>query len=406
MKVGILLAISLAFWLGGCATLTSMPQHMAPIKVVEETDGNLCGPAVREKTDLALSLAPAIIGPVVDSIGQALVDASGKDSQVVTTDTRYQTYFYNYNPTATNSLLIYSKARCFTVKTAARASDPSREPAKNASFSLTFSIAASRDRTAFLVQPRSLTYPAALGDRSEAVLTATVDFAGADGKTFASLAIPLNATPRVTPYTAADFDGIESAWATLPSLPDPVKTMMSTYESVQKKIDSDKAVIDTPVDLKGTPAQRRAASKARKDLEDTAEALRKANQVVLDRIKINTPVTVHVTLTETRTYNEFLAAVGTALKSQKGAITTATTDALFPTPKTPEQTSAQITKVGTYWAARYDFEQKVQAYQTAPEAGKPAAKAAVIAAKYTALAAAAAASIAIPADDELNSFAN
>jgi hypothetical protein len=406
MKMRTLLVLPLTLWLGGCATMASSPQHMIPIKVVDETKANLCGSDVRESGGLPLSLAPAIIGPIVDSIGQALADASGKDSQVVTTDARYQTYFYNYNPAADVSLLIYSKAHCFTVKSAARASDPAKQPASNANFSLTFSVAASRDRTAFLVQPRYLIYPAALSDRSEAVLTATVDFAGVDGKTFASLAIPLNAKPRAAPYTAADFDGIESAWAVLPPLSDSVKTMMSAYESVQKKIDGDRAILAKPVELKGTPAQRHAALKAHNDLKTTTQKLDETNVAVLDRIKVNTPVSVHVTLTETRTYNEFLAAVGNALKSQKGAITTAATDVLFPKSKTPEETSTQITKVGTYWAARYTFEQKVQAYQIASEADKPAAKAAVIAAKYAALAAAAAASIAIPASDELNGFAN
>ena len=112
-----------------------------------------------------------------------------------------------------------------------------------------------------------------------------------------------------------------------------------------------------------------------------------------------------MTITETRSYNAFLATIGEILDQNSSAIGKAVSDKYVPAtpPKTPEEESNKLNLVGQYWVKRYEFEEKRDIYVSASPGDKTKAKSNMIEAKYAALAAAAAASYPVPAGDELRS---
>jgi hypothetical protein len=356
----------------------------------------------------AALLAAPLIESLVMAIGDRLVTASGKTKPNFTAQGNARTYFYGLSgrkvetgeridksPHADNDKQIFNSAiACL------EASIPDK------SFLLKLKLEFSKDQSAFAVIPTGISYPQPIGPAKKVEsLSATIDFIGTDGKAFASAVLPIDAPPKTATKRnqknseKASLEIAGSGWlAPLTLNPDLVGVLNSLNTLAARE-----AVLPALIAAEQDPVKKEALQQ--EAIRVVAERERLGKRLVL-----HGPVTIKVTLVETRDINEFLAAVGEAMGGKKAELAKLGTDALFPTPTTDAEKVTKTNAIGTYWKKRYEFDElaRVNAAVQADPASSPEARSkarvAAVSAQYEALSAAISAGIVIPANDYLRTY--
>ena len=266
--------------ISGCQTLPvsdSKTTLAAPLTVATLPLANCFSTYSKESIPFATLVTPAF-SKVAKSLGDALVSWSGKnDIQYVTTG-RLNGYLYTYKEGGANEedqMDLHDSIKCIQVTSAS----PSV-------LRFVFGVKKSDDNTAFEIIPTDLTYSNPLGhDRNVVSMNATVDIKTPDGKNVATAVLPLNAIPGQS-YTSATLNTAMSGWMTLPATSSDAKSVITSLQQLKST---------------GTSPPEKIGALQR-------------------RLRSNTPVTVEVTITETRSYDAFMAAVGQFLSDNSADV--------------------------------------------------------------------------------------
>lgn len=196
------------------------------------------------------------------------------------------------------------------------------------------------------LQPRELQYPKSLGDRKAKSLVAAVDFMDPSGKVFASAVLPLAVAPGSQPKNQAALAHASTGWVPLPAIPDSVVAKLNAGGIISE----------------------------------------------------HGPVTVRMTVTETRDHNKLLALLGESIGSKSAELSQAVHSRVFQADPTGAENAAAVASQGSYEVKRLKFEKAKQDYLDAPSA---ALRIAAEEARWAALEAAAKAGVLLDANDVL-----
>ena len=213
-------------------------------------------------------------------------------------------------------------------------------------FMLSTLITYSPDYSAMRIQPRLLRYPKSLGDRQAKSMLAAVDFMDPSGKVFASAILPLGIAPGGTEQKQEALAYASTGWVPLPTIPDAVVAKLNAGGS----------------------------------------------------FAAHGPVTIRMTVTETRDYNKLLALLGESIGGKSADLSQAVHARLFETDPTAAENAAVVSARGSYEVKRLRFEKAKQDYDEAPSA---ALRIAAEEARWSALEAAAKAGVLLDGDDIL-----
>lgn len=326
-----------------------------------------------------VAIAAPLVKNAVGALGDALVKASGSLDKTYSVVGQGTSYLYRMSsngarsPNKQMSCIIAFAPRDGMVTSLP--SDP-----KQTDFYAEFRVRYSADHVAFQIEPVYLFYPKRFSTGRDVLeLSIGLEFLGADAQAFASAVIPLKRSPSQSEVEAPNLAGLTTGWL-------PLKAPSEQLENA-----------------------RQLYVQALNAKDQTSQGIRES---LLPMLVNHEPVTIKLTLTETKDVSTFLAKVGGFLSEQKEVIANAVTPELLPKSDADRAaaSAAKITSASKYALARIDFDEKVAAFNevnadaNATRTAKNEAKSAAVQAKYALQGAAIEAGIVLAATDPALTF--
>lgn len=336
---------------------------------------------------LAVIAAP-LLETLVKSLGDGLIAASGKNKPLLTVQGTARGSFYALDDAGeqADSVRFNPDIQCISVV--------------GNGLSLSAKIEVSPDGTAIAVLPTGADYKKPLSQtRSVKSLSATIDFVTVDGKTFASASLPLNLKPGLPAIDASKLAYAATGWmAPLPRSAELVADLNALGEKIARL-----AALPDLISAEKDPVIRAALQREKSVAEVAVSSMRA-------RLKRHGPVSVRVTIAETRDINEFLAAIGEAIGGKSKELAQLANNSLFPVQPSDQERATKSTAIGAYWAKRYEFEELARVNDllksdaSASQEARSKARIAAVTAQYAALAAAVPAGVVIDGADMLRTY--